>query len=652
MKHQIRILHLEDNDLDAELVKSQIESEKIDCEIFRVANKQDYIDAINNREFDIIISDNALPDYDGIAALKFAKSVQPKTPFVFLSGTIGEDRAIEALRYGASDYVLKQKMSKLAPAIHRLLKENQKEQEIQRMHEQIVLSEKQYRILTENLPDIVARFDRNFCHIYVNQAVKKVRELPPEAFIGKTNEETGMSKDNIVIWNDALGKVFRTANPQKIEFEFDTPHGTKYFSATLAPEMGEDGSVNTVLSVTHDITEEKQAQKEILKAKEIAEEMNKLKSCFLSNMSHELRTPMVSILGFAQMLQLELKDPGHLEIVGYLIDGGTRLNNTLNSLLELSKIESNNSKLELKLHDLFRIIDEQVNLLKPVAEKKGLYLKSDNLDRRIKSNLDKELFGKALFNIIDNAIKFTKTGGVTIQLSKGNGDGKEYALIKIIDTGVGISGKNLETIFAEFRQASEGLSRNFEGTGIGLTISKKIIELIGGQIFVESRENEGSMFTIKLPAFITGNEVYHSIPNRTKTLVHEPERPEIRHTPIILLVEDNSSNRLVAKLYLKGLCVIDEVVDGSSAIELASNKYYDVILMDINLGIGIDGVETMRRIREIPGYKDAPIIAVTAYVMSGDKEKFLQSGFSDYIPKPYLKDSFLEKIRTVLRITK
>jgi len=210
--------------------------------------------------------------------------------------------------------------------------------------------------------------------------------------------------------------------------------------------------------------------------------------------------------------------------------------------------------LELKLHDLFRIIDEQVNLLKPVAEKKGLYLKSDNLDRRIKSNLDKELFGKALFNIIDNAIKFTKTGGVTIQLSKGNGDGKEYALIKIIDTGVGISGKNLETIFAEFRQASEGLSRNFEGTGIGLTISKKIIELIGGQIFVESRENEGSMFTIKLPAFITGNEVYHSIPNRTKTLVHEPERPEIRHTPIILLVEDNSSNRLVAKLYLKGLC--------------------------------------------------------------------------------------------------
>ena len=225
MEQQIRILHLEDNDLDAELVKSQLKSEKIDCEIFHVSCKQDYIDAINNREFDIIISDNALPDFDGIAALKLAKAIQPKTPFVFLSGTIGEDRAIEALRYGASDYVLKQKMSKLAPAMHRLFKEHQKELEIQSMNEQIILSEKQYRILTENLPDVVARFDRNFCHVYINQAVKKVRGLPPESFIGKTNEEIGMTKENIVKWNDALGKVFQTASPQKIEFEFSTPQG-------------------------------------------------------------------------------------------------------------------------------------------------------------------------------------------------------------------------------------------------------------------------------------------------------------------------------------------------------------------------------------------------------------------------------------------
>lgn len=649
MDEKIKILHLEDSDRDVELLFAQLDQEGIKFDVVRARNRNEYLNAIESQKFDIIISDNTLPDFDGIDALRYAKKIQPLTPFVFLSGTIGEDTAIEALRWGASDYVLKQKLSKLGPAIKRVWKEYQKELEIQKMNQQIRLSERKFRNLAENLPDIIARYDRNQCYTYINPAATKISGLSITSCIGKNNSEIDLPKEISSVLNKSLYNVFMTSKPQTFELSFRTELGIRIFTFIMVPEIDEAGKIVSVLSVGHDITELKNAEKEIIKAKEAAEEMNKLKTCFLSNMSHELRTPMVAILGFAEMLQSEFKNTEHIELINPIVEGAQRLSNTLNSILELSQLESGKTNLELKPYKISKLIESKVNALLPTAQAKGLYLKTEFLNSNIKSNIDADLFSKMLFNILSNGIKFSKKGGVTVQLANEKNADENWALVKVIDTGVGIPDGQIKNIFCEFRQASEGINRIYEGTGVGLTVSKKIAGLMKGDILVKSEVNKGSVFTIKLPAIMTDDEFDLQVENRKRLTMLEMDEPVKSNKPSVLMVEDNFSNRHITKIFLKDLCMVTEAVDGLSALSFASLNRYDLILMDINLGSGIDGVETMRRIRELHGYKLTPIIALTAYVMSGDREKYLSAGFSDYLPKPFSKEKLIATIKLSLK---
>jgi len=388
--------------------------------------------------------------------------------------------------------------------------------------------------------------------------------------------------------------------------------------------------------------------KELKIAKDKAEEMNRVKNYFLSNMSHELRTSLISVLGFAELLQQELTNPEHVEFINHIIEGGKRLNNTLTNILELTKLEVADSFISLKPYNLAEEIEVRVKSFLPMAQSKRLFLKTEIGERNLKANIDSELFGKALYNLVNNAVKFTKEGGIFVTLNYEEKENCGWAVIKVIDTGIGIPKENLDKIFSEFRQSSEGNSRSHEGTGLGLTITKRIVELMKGTIEVESEVGKGSTFIIRIPAIPETSQIKERVLEKTKNTKTQITTLKEEEVKKILIVEDNASNRLFMKLCLSGLFRIIEAEDGITGITIASQEHADLILMDINLGRGLDGIQTMHEIRKIPGYMNVPIIAVTAYALFTDRNRFLSEGFDEYLAKPFKKDELLNLVKTCL----
>ena len=234
-------------------------------------------------------------------------------------------------------------------------------------------------------------------------------------------------------------------------------------------------------------------------AKDKAEELNRLKSNFLANMSHELRTPLVGTLGFLEILEKEVNESELNQMIKFILDDQNRLLNTLNSLLDLSAIEAEKKTINIEQIDLIDITTNSFNRYKATAELKNLDYSFIIKSKPIKINADPKLLSQALNNIIDNAMKFTKDGFVRIELDKKEINNINHGVVKIIDSGIGIPKECINFVFEEFRQISEGLSRNFEGVGLGLTITKNFVELMNGRIEVQSEKNKGSVFCVLFP---------------------------------------------------------------------------------------------------------------------------------------------------------
>jgi len=245
-----------------------------------------------------------------------------------------------------------------------------------------------------------------------------------------------------------------------------------------------------------DNTGRKEFEKQIILAKEKAEEISRLKSNFLATISHELRTPMIGILGFSDILKTELDNAELKDMADTIHLSAERLMNTLNLLLDLSGIESNNFETKTEELDIDNKLSEIVRSFEGAAEKKGLYIRFNPIDKGMHAILDYRIFQKIMNNLLNNAVKFTECGGITVEVRRGLKENTKCVIINVKDTGIGIEKENQEVIFEEFRQVSEGLGRKYEGTGLGLTITKKSLELMNGDIRVKSEPGIGSTFTI------------------------------------------------------------------------------------------------------------------------------------------------------------
>ncbi|MFA6598219.1 MAG: PAS domain S-box protein [Ignavibacteriaceae bacterium] len=500
----------------------------------------------------------------------------------------------------------------------------------------------------EQSPAIVVITDPDGTIEYVNTKFCDITGFSQEAAIGKTPRilKSGHQDEKFYkeLWDTILsGKEW------KGEFLDKKKNGELYWeSALISPLVNNEGIITNFVAVNEDITEKKKMFEELVIAKDKAEEMNRLKSNFLANMSHELRTPLNGILGYAEMLSTFLDNPEYAEMCRVIYSSGKRLSDTLNLILDLTKASSDKIEVISKNTSLVPAVENVINLYTDIAAGKNLLIEKVFSEENVYAKLDSNLFERTINNIMNNAVKFTCTGKITIEIGKETADEKDWAYVKVKDTGIGIAEDQIELIWDEFRQVSEGMSRSYEGAGLGLTISKRIIELMNGVITVESNFGVGSTFTVKFPA-VEPTSVSQET-NQVEEI--EPKKLEaikIHNTdlPLVLYVEDDFINQNVVKLYLNKLYRVETAKDGQSALQLVSVKQYDLILMDMNLGSGMDGVAITKEIRKMPQYAETPIVAVTAYAMESDKKEFLSGGCSHYLAKPFDKHDLLELLTSL-----
>lgn len=477
-----------------------------------------------------------------------------------------------------------------------------------------------------------------------NPSFSKLTGYSLDEIIGKSTLDLGLwneiqGRDEIVKNLLADGKVLNIERQARVK-------SGEIKEALISFVIIEIGAEQCILTALIDITIRKKMLEETIKAKENAEEMNKMKSRFLANMSHELRTPLIGILGYSEVMKNELITESYRTMAETIFESGSRLLETLNSLLDLSKIEANKVEISFEPLNVAKFVDESVKVFKLAASGKNLNLDSNYESSNLFINADQKIFIQIMNNLINNAIKFTPEGSVFVRVYTETTDSKKWILISVKDTGIGIPENNMEKIFEEFRQASEGDSRRYEGTGLGLTITKKFVDLIGGTIIVKSQPGAGSEFIIKFPEYYVENVPEFLTENNSSIDSEKLSfKPPLVSKQKILLVEDDRVTQQITKLTLKDYYDIDICGNAEVALIFLQKNKYPVILLDINLGTGLNGIELIQKIREIPNNKNSAVIAYTAYAMEGDREKFLENGCDDYISKPYSKAHLFEVIQ-------
>jgi PAS domain S-box-containing protein len=353
----------------------------------------------------------------------------------------------------------------------------------------------------EQSPGSILIIDINEHIDYANQKFVQTSGYSLSELINSSKREKSEESD-YAVRNRELWQLMLQGREWSGEIRSFRKNGEPYWeSALISPVRNAKGEQTHAIVIKEDISEKKKMIENLIEAKDRAEEMNRLKSSFLANMSHELRTPLVGILGFSEILSSTLKDQEHMQLAQSIYKGGRRLSDTLNMILDLSKMESNKEIFNPYPLDIGALTREVAHSYSSAASNKFLSLETVIKADKIVAVLDDRLIRNILHNLINNAIKYTEKGSVTIEVGTEIHKKKTWAYIKVQDTGIGIHEKNIDLIFEEFRQESEGFGRRFEGTGLGLTIAKKATKMMNGVISVESTVGVGSTFKVRFPVF-------------------------------------------------------------------------------------------------------------------------------------------------------
>ncbi|MCF8367353.1 MAG: PAS domain S-box protein [Bacteroidales bacterium] len=764
----IKILILEDNEIDKKIIYSTIEHSELNCATLIVDTKKGFVDALNGFKPDVVLSDYVLPDFDGKQALALHLQFLPDTPFIFVTGQLSEETTIELLKLGAWDYIMKDHIKRLPVSIKNVLDLHIERKANKEKEQRIGESEKRYKSLSEltfegiliHKNGVVKDCNLSYCRMYgyqreelleTNFIEKLIHPDSQQAVIdniskGETSqyEAKGVRKDGSVfpveqegkaiIYNGELVRVVairditsrkealaeiklseekfqKISNAAKDAIVLIDNHGNvsfwnmaatdlfqyskeeifgKNFHNIIAPQKyheahgkgfeqflinGEGPAVGKILElealrkdgveipvelslssinihgkwnavgIIRDISIRKKAEAEMLAAQQYAREMSIMKSNFLSTMSHELRTPLNGILGFSEILLESLENPEYRNWAQTIYKSSERILNTFNLIIDLAVLDANKVTVNKKPENILEIIQEVFDSYESEAKEKGLYLKQDINLIEANAEIDLVLLTQALNNLLNNAIKYTEKGGITISLNKLMVNGVDCFELIVSDTGIGIPADKSSLIYLAFRQVSEGYNRSFEGMGLGLYITKKYIDLLDGFIDMESEVGTGTKFILYFP--LKGKDKVTNL-NKNRPLIPPVKSPPENGIFSILYVEDDASHRQFVKLFLKGMYDLLCVENAAKALEAATSKQFDIILMDINLGTGMNGLDVVEKLREMPEYKATPIVAVTANALISQKNEYLAKGCSHYIAKPFRKQKLIDFISNIL----
>ncbi len=518
-------------------------------------------------------------------------------------------------------------------------KELQKELNERKKAEQQLIHEKALlNSMINAIPDLIFYKNKNNVYIGCNEAFCKFNNMKATDIIGKDDFEIFPPEQAQCYHNDD-GKLIEEKKVYRMESWETDREGNKYLLDTLkVPFTDKDGNPLGIVGICHDITERYHNEIDLKEAKEKAEESDRLKSSFLANMSHEIRTPMNAIIGFSDLLvDPDTDNDEREELVTHINNNCNTLLHLIDDIIDLAKIEANELTIYVKdtdvnviLQDLYETFSET----KKRINKKHIeiYLDTLNFKENFHLKTDPYRLSQILTNLTDNALKYTEKGSVKIgyEISEFAKEVRFY----VQDTGIGIPDEKQEAIFKRFNKIESDTTKLYRGTGLGLTITKNLIERLGGDIRVESEVNKGSTFYFTLPLDYSS----HIEKNDIKQYILDNHGNWKGKT--ILIAEDEESNYKFLEMLLKNKGIkILRAENGFEAIEIArGTESIDLILMDIKMP-GMNGLEATKKIKEIK--PSIPIIIQTAYAMQNDENESLNAGCDDYIAKPIKKEKLI-----------
>jgi PAS domain S-box-containing protein len=506
--------------------------------------------------------------------------------------------------------------------------------EIKEVHQKLRDSEELYRLLSSNSKDLITLYktDAETTRTFISPSVEEILGYTPDELVGNSPYDNIHADDEAYV-REIMQSVVFEGKSATIEYRMRRKDGSYiWFESNAHPFYDDKGDMIGFQTSARDISKRKEFEASLQIAKEKAEEATRAKSLFLSMMSHEIRTPMNAIIGLTNLMLQNDPREDQRERLHLLKFSGHNLLTIINDILDFSKIEAGKIVLESIDINLNSLLSDTKQMLEQRAKEKNiaLYMRYDErLPEFVKG--DTVRISQVVTNLLSNAIKFTERGYVEFSVtSLGEENGKCKVLFAVKDTGIGIDADKLDTIFDHFSQADNDITRRFGGTGLGLTITKGLLHLMGSKIELESVPGYGSTFSFVL--LMEKSKGVRVLEKRAVSgkLVNDK-------TISVLLVEDNRINQLVASNFMEqwGIAV-DIANDGLEALTMIGSKSYNMVFMDLQMP-GMDGYEASRKIRsmEDPYFKDIPIIALTAAAMSGMRDKVMEMGMNDFISKPF-----------------
>jgi PAS domain S-box-containing protein len=654
----LRILHVEDDSRDASLVEAVLAADGLVVQLVRVQTRDGFVAALETDAFDLILSDYHLPSFDGAEAQALAGARRPDTPFILLSGTLGEELAVERVKAGATDYIIKQRIERLPSAVRRALAETgerrqrkqaeaalralnldlerriaERTSELKTANDRLaareralVESEGRLQAILDNSPAVIYVKDVDGRYVFVNKQFESVIGRTRASVSGRRTTEVLPSRvAERLTENDQA--VVASGDAMDIEEVVPTRDGPRVYMSSKFPLFGVDGRIYAVCGISTDITDRKGHEEQLKLARFEAERANRAKSEFLSRMSHDLRTPLNAVLGFAQLLDLDSLSGDQRDAVKQILKGGAHLLDLINEVLEIARIEAGHLSLSPEPVRVDEALSEAVALVRSMAAARAI-----TIDVAPPTHLcvhaDRQRLQQVLLNLLSNAVKYDREGG-TMTISVASPE-ENRCRISVSDTGQGIPRRKLHLLFNAFERLGAE-STGTEGTGLGLVVAKSLIEAMNGEIGVSSVVGSGSTFWIELP--IT-EEPEAAVAHMA------PPTPARATTPAaaagtLLYIEDNAANVSLLERVMARRPQMRMVhkANGADGIEAAMTVRPDIIFLDMHLP-DMHGEEVLRQLNASPVTAHVPVYVLSADAMPSNVKRVLAGGAVAYLTKP------------------
>ncbi len=643
---KLRIVIVEDSPLDAELTLAALNEAGLEYDSVRVDTERDFFAALVTRP-DVILSDYMLPAFNGMTALRIARDTCPDVPFIFVSGALGEELAIESLKSGATDYVIKHRLARLGPAVNRAVRESAERRERASVEADLRTSETNHRRLVAQLDAIIGSMNEG---LIVADPAGNVLSMNAAALKLHEFESTDEFRRQIMEFPDTASFCSLDGNPlprgrwplsrlmagerfSDYEVRIRRPKTGRTWVASYAgaPIRNTAGQIEMVVVTFRDVTAQKNFEAELAAAKEQAEDANRMKDQFLATLSHELRTPLNAILGWTQLLLMDPSDPEELVSGLRTIERNAQSQTQLvEDLLDVSRIISGKLALNVRPMSFATVISAAVDAARPVADAKKVRLQVDPAPGHLPMTGDPARLQQVASNLLTNAVKFTPAGGtVTVQTRAVDG----HVVLTVRDTGQGISADFLPHVFERFRQADGSASRKHGGLGLGLSIVRYIVDGHGGTVSAASDgPGKGATFAVGLP--VAAVEPSSAV-SAVETKPVRPVEGRLRGVRVLVVEDEPDARSFVAAALTKQNAVVTAVGSVSEAMEQFRKSIPDVLVSDLAMP-GEDGYSLIRQVRRLSPEAGGNVraAALTAYARPEDRAKTLESGFEAHITKP------------------